>query len=78
MEFKTTVFKIKLNGVDYELHKPNLEQMEVYQEKFNDKPSIRQTRELLADLGLPIEASGKLEVGHLTQLVEILTDSKKV
>lgn len=72
--------KVKIYGQEYALTKPTLGQIELMQDEMESqdaKKSITMLKNFLDSLGFPKADLAKLEVQHITKLVEFLCDSKK-
>jgi hypothetical protein len=83
MEFKAKRRKlnIEIEGQKYEVSFPRLKDLHDYQENVQGKKDVDMTKmlgEFLSSLGLPLEAQQELEAPDLKEIVDLLSDQKKV
>ena len=87
MELKLSrrVINLDLYGTTYAVKFPTSRQLDEYLKKVgllqdgkSKKTDFELTQELLVELGLPQEEVKEMELGHLTELTQVLLDQKKI
>lgn len=81
MEFKAKRRKLKVTVDEkiFEVRFPKLGELDIYREQAKDSKSDAGSTlsDFLESLGLPKDAQKELEVGDLSEIVNLLTDQKK-
>jgi len=78
IEFKRKEFAFKLDGEEYRVKNPSVRDIQAFQKESEGKKEsegLELTVGFLAGLGLPEEVSYGMEPGHLTQVVNSITDA---
>lgn len=78
--FDLEQINVKLYGKEFVITMPTLAQAQAYANKVKDKTDEESTEllyEYLEALGIPVEESKKIQVGHLEELIRELMPSKK-
>ena len=78
LEFIRRELKFKLDDVEYNLKFPSVKQISLYSKEYDESDDkFICVINFLANLGLKSEISEGMEMNHLTQIVEALTQEKK-
>lgn len=78
LEFKRKVLEFTLDEVKYSLNFPSVNQQRDYAKDYAEaKDTFECVMDFLATLGLPKNISGGMELSHLNQIIEALTEEKK-
>jgi len=75
LEFKKTELAVTIYGAVHNLRFPTLGEVRAYSAKEGDV--IELMISFLASLGLPEKAAETMEMGHLKELIEVLSSQKK-
>lgn len=76
MKFVKDIFDCEIYGENYKLCKPTVDQVEKFS-KSKKSETIEGTKDFLAELGLPKNVTGTLQVEHLKEITEKLVGSEK-
>jgi hypothetical protein len=81
MKLVKTIIELEVYDKKYELRKPNFKESQMYREallKLDESGDASIVMmDFLAMLGLPKEIFESLEFGHITEIMEAVTGSKK-
>lgn len=78
LEFKRRVLKFSLDDVDYNLNYPTVKQVAEYSREYSESTDqIETVINFLDGLGLGREVCEGMEMPHLNQILEKLTEEKK-
>jgi len=75
LEFKQTELAVTIYGTVCKLRFPTLGEVRANSVKEGD--AVKIMVEFLESLGLPEAVANKMEMGHLSELIEVLTSQKK-
>lgn len=80
LKLERSKVEIEFGGESITMVKPSIAQFKKYKEelaKVSEEEQIEVMQNFFVSLGMPKEIVEELEVGHITVLVEALTDQKK-
>lgn len=81
MKLTRTVFEVEIDGKTFNIRKPNFRESQQYREELlkigETGDAAEVMKDFLAKLGLPKEIFETLEFGHISEIMEAVTGSKK-
>lgn len=81
MKLVKTIIDLEVYGQNVQLKKPTFNEAQEYREqllKLGESDSAAEVmKAFLNKMGLPLEIFDQLEIAHVSELMEALTDSKK-
>ena len=78
LEFKRRVLKFNLDDKDYKLNYPTVSQVQVYSKEYAESnDQLGTVMKFLEKLGLEKSVCEGMEMPHLNQILEKLTEEKK-
>jgi DNA-directed RNA polymerase subunit N (RpoN/RPB10) len=78
LEFKRRVLEFKLDDVKHSINYPNVRQTSKFSEEYDEsKNKIDTIINFLDELGFEKDVCESMEVEHLNQILEKLTEAKK-
>lgn len=76
-----TKIPAKIYGKEFQLTRPTVKEIELLQEEtektLSDKDKTKVLCKWISNLGLPLDVIEEMELGHLLEVVEFVTGTKK-
>ncbi len=78
LEFKRRVLKFNLDDVDYKINYPNVRQVSQFSKEYDESvDKVDVVINFMDELGFDKEICEQMEMDHLNQILEKLTEAKK-